>query len=160
MRRVALSILRDAAHAQDVTHDVFLRLWSQPDAFDAARGDLGPYLCLMARSRAIDKWRTRQSADRALTRIKHELGRRPDDEPVPTARLDRAEVRGVLGQALRDLPSSQREALTWLFYEGLSVPEIAHRSAIPLGTAKSRVRIGLVRMRAALTQDTRISGLT
>ena len=61
----ALRILGSPAQAQDVTQDVFLRLWRKPESFDARRGGLGPYLRLMARSRALDLWREGQAAGRA-----------------------------------------------------------------------------------------------
>ena len=61
----ALRVLGDPAQAQDVVQDVFLKLWRKPERFDARRGDLGPYLRLMARSRALDLWRERDAASRA-----------------------------------------------------------------------------------------------
>ena len=65
--RAAYGIVRDATMAQDVTQDVFLRLWRRPRTFDAGRGELGSYLRLMARSRALDLWRETQAAGRAGT---------------------------------------------------------------------------------------------
>src|SRR5215218_7591190 len=94
----AMRILGNPAQAQDVTQDVFLRLWRRPGAFDARRGDLGPYLRLMARSRALDVWREGQAAGRASDRLKvvvsGEEGR-VDDTPAPSAERDeeRATVR-------------------------------------------------------------------
>src|SRR3712207_3344201 len=66
----AFRILGNAAQAQDVVQDVFLRLWRRPEAFDASRGELGSYLRLMARSRALDLWREGQAAGRASDRLK------------------------------------------------------------------------------------------
>ena len=71
----ALRILGDPVQAQDVTQDVFLRLWRRPEAFDARRGELGTYLRLMARSRALDLWREGQAAGRMSDRLKRR-GRR------------------------------------------------------------------------------------
>ena len=70
--RAAYRVLGDAAQAQDVVQDVFLKLWRQPGKFDARRGELGSYLRLMARSRALDLWREGQAAGRASDR--HKLG--------------------------------------------------------------------------------------
>src|SRR4051812_45330382 len=66
----AFGVLGDEALAQDVVQDVFLRLWRRPGAFDPARGELGPYLRLMARSRALDLWREGQVRGRAAERLK------------------------------------------------------------------------------------------
>src|SRR3954453_3268167 len=80
----AYRILGNAAQAQDVTQDVFLRVWRSPQKFDARRGELGSYLRLMARSRALDLWREAQAAGRAGDRLKVVVaqdGRRPDERP-------------------------------------------------------------------------------
>ncbi|MEA2438459.1 MAG: hypothetical protein QOF65_3015, partial [Thermoleophilaceae bacterium] len=74
----ALRILQNPAQAQDVTQDVFLRVWRTPQKFDARRGELGSYLRLMARSRALDLWREGQAAGRAGDRLKLVVAR---DEP-------------------------------------------------------------------------------
>ena len=81
----ALRILGDPAQAQDVTQDVFLKLWRSPEKFDARRGSLGPYLKLMGRSRALDLWREGQAAGRASDRLKvvvGQAGEHVDDAPV------------------------------------------------------------------------------
>ncbi len=80
----ALRILGDPARAQDVMQDVFLKLWRKPEKFDARRGQLGPYLKLMARSRALDLWREGQAAGRASDRLKVVVGQaegRVEDVP-------------------------------------------------------------------------------
>ena len=123
--RAAYGIVRDATMAQDVTQDVFLRLWRRPRTFDAGRGEIGSYLRLMARSRALDLWREGQAAGRAGDRLRlvtETQERRPDDlPPVAVERdHDRAEVR----EALRELPSVQREAIVLAYWGGLT----AHRS--------------------------------
>jgi RNA polymerase sigma-70 factor (ECF subfamily) len=149
--RTAYGIVRDATMAQDVTQDVFLRLWRRPRTFDAGRGEIGSYLRLMARSRALDLWREGQAAGRAGDRLRlvtETQERRPDDlPPVAVERdHDRAEVR----EALRELPSVQREAIVLAYWGGLTAAQIARRSGVPLGTAKSRIRLGLSRLRDVL----------
>jgi RNA polymerase sigma-70 factor (ECF subfamily) len=144
----ALRILGNPAQAQDVVQDVFLRLWRRPEAFDARRGELGPYLRLMARSRALDVWREGQAAGRASDRlalVTPEDDGRPDDRPDARAELE--EGRGAVRAALRRLPSAQREALVLAYWGGLTADQIARRSDVPLGTAKSRIRLGLARLR-------------
>jgi RNA polymerase sigma-70 factor (ECF subfamily) len=148
---VAQRVLGDAAQAQDVTQDVFLRLWRHPERFDPARGEIGPYLRLMARSRAIDLLREGQAAGRAGDRLRVIAGRedgRPDEAPVEaTLRgADREEVTAAVGE----LPEAQREAVLLAYWGGLTADEIARRSAVPLGTAKSRLRLALGKLRTDL----------
>jgi RNA polymerase sigma-70 factor, ECF subfamily len=144
----ALRILGNGAHAQDVVQDVFLRLWRRPRSFDERRGALGSYLRLMARSRALDLWREAQAGGRASDRLKLVVADEDpgvDVAPGPAAEL--AETRGVLGEALGRLPDAQREALLLAYWGGMTADEIARRSSVPLGTAKSRIRLGLSKLR-------------
>ena len=140
-------VLGDHALAGDVVQDVFLRLWRRPQAFDAARGDLGTYLRLMARSRAVDLWRESQSRGRATDRLKLVTGEdlRPADRPDEA--LERSADRSVVRAALRELPEAQREALVLAYWGGMTAEQIALREHIPLGTAKSRIRLGLAKLR-------------
>jgi len=147
----ALRVLGNPAQAQDVTQDVFLRLWRAPGKFDPRRGDLGAYLRLMARSRALDVAREGQAAGRASDRLKVAVGLTPprEDARPDTAtelRRDRADVRA----ALRGLPEPQREAIVLAYWGGLTAGEVARRVGVPLGTAKSRIRLGLARLRDAV----------
>jgi RNA polymerase sigma-70 factor (ECF subfamily) len=147
----ALRVLGNPATAQDVAQDVFLRLWRSPGKFDARRGDLGAYLRLMARSRALDLWRTGQAAGRATDRMKIAAGLdEPRAEEQPAVHAEHDERRRALRAALGTLPEAQREAVVLAYWGGLTADEIARRAGVPLGTAKSRVRLGLQRMRAEL----------
>src|SRR5215203_5492368 len=97
--------LGDAGQAQDVVQDVFLRLWRRPATFDAARGELGPYLRLMARSRALDLWREWQAAGRASDRLKVVVsGAEARVEDSPAAATERDDTRASVREALRHLP--------------------------------------------------------
>jgi RNA polymerase sigma-70 factor (ECF subfamily) len=150
----ALRVLANPVTAQDVAQDVFLRLWRRPGAFDARRGDLGAYLRLMARSRALDLWRSAQAGGRATDRLKIASGRdeprAEEQEEQPAVRFERSEDERTVRAALGALPEPQREAVVLAYWGGLTADEIAARSGVPLGTAKSRVRLGLQRMRAEL----------
>ncbi|MGZ4271763.1 MAG: RNA polymerase sigma factor [Solirubrobacteraceae bacterium] len=146
--RAAYRVLGSAAQAQDVVQDVFLKLWREPEKFDSRRGELGSYLRLMARSRALDAWREGQAAGRASDRLKLDVGRdegRPDERPAIAAERE-GEWR-TLRDALRGLPAVQREAVVLAYWGGLTADQIARRSNVPLGTAKSRIRLGLARLR-------------
>src|SRR3954469_10837537 len=136
----AYGVLGDAARANDVVQDVFLRLWRRPEAFDPARGELGRYLRLMARSRALDLWREAQVRARATERL----------ERITLPRFEeRAWERNHEGElvraALGELPPAQREALVLTYWGGLSADQISRHTQVPLGTAKSRIRLGLAR---------------
>jgi RNA polymerase sigma-70 factor, ECF subfamily len=145
----ALAVLRDPGRAEDVTQEVFLRLWLDPGRFDARRGPLGPYLRLMARSRALDIWRSERSGDRARERaaLLHGREEAPDEERPDVAAEHDADRTTVLG-ALRRLPAAQSEAIFLRYFGDLGVAEIAERAGVPVGTAKGRIRIGLEKLRA------------
>ena len=145
----ALRILNDPARAQDVAQDVFLRVWRNPKRFDASRGELGSYLRLMARSRALDLWREGQAAGRARDRLEVVVAQdEPRVDDRPSALVEREEDREVVREALRRLPEAQREALVLAYWGGMTADQIARRSGVPLGTAKSRIRLGLAKLRS------------
>ncbi|MDQ6751811.1 MAG: sigma-70 family RNA polymerase sigma factor [Actinomycetota bacterium] len=144
----AYRILGSDAQSQDVTHDVFLAMWRSPEKFDARRGELGSYLRLRARSRALDVWREGQAGGRATDRLRTVADRaetRVEDRPEVIA--ERRAQSAIVCSALRRLPPLQREALVLAYWGGLTADEIARRSRVPLGTAKSRLRLGLARLR-------------
>ena len=104
MRAAANRVLRDSAAAEDVVHDIFMHLWRKPRSFDPARGNLGSYLTMMARSRALDRWRTRSAREAAVDRTKAEI--RPEsmvaeDAAEPVVRRD---DRSRILRALDELP--------------------------------------------------------
>src|SRR5215212_10320533 len=104
----AMRILGNQAQAQDVVQDVFLRVWRRPRTFDARRGELGSYLRLMARSRALDLWREGQAAGRASDRLKLAVATEPpraEDRPGDMA--ERESDRRLVRAALAELPASQ-----------------------------------------------------
>jgi RNA polymerase sigma-70 factor, ECF subfamily len=145
----AYRVLQSSSAAQDVVQDVFLRVWRNPEKFDARRGQLGSYLRLMARSRAVDLWRESQASGRAEDRLKGVVGHeppRPDAQPdhLALASADRSTVRDALGR----LPGPQREALVLAYWGGMSAREVAAAAKVPFGTARSRMRLGLEKLRA------------
>src|SRR3954464_11508555 len=147
----AYRVLGNAAQSQDVVQDVFLRVWRNPQKFDARRGELGSYLRLMARSRAVDLWREGHASGRAEDRLKAVVGHeppRPDAQPdhLALASADRSTVRDALGR----LPRPRGGGLVLAYWGGLTADQIAARAGVPLGTAKSRIRLGLARLRAEL----------
>jgi RNA polymerase sigma-70 factor, ECF subfamily len=145
----AMAVLHDHARAQDVVQDVFLRLWRRPDAFDPRRGGLETYLRLMARSRALDVRREAQATSRVGERLGRLTERTAPVAPGAAAAVERREVRTAIGR----LPHGQREAVVLAYWGGLTAAEIARHADVPLGTAKSRVRLGLIKLREAYETD-------
>jgi RNA polymerase sigma-70 factor (ECF subfamily) len=121
----AMRILGNGAQAQDVVQDVFLRVWRRPHAFDAGRGEIGTYLRLIARSRALDLWREAQVAGRGSDRLKvvAEAERQVEDSPATAA--ERHHTRKRVREALSRLPEPQREALVLAYWGGLTADEAA-----------------------------------
>jgi RNA polymerase sigma-70 factor (ECF subfamily) len=148
VQAAAMAVLHDHARAQDVVQDVFLRLWRRPHAFDSRRGDLGPYLRLMARSRALDVRREAQASTRAGERLRLTAERTP-----PVHATAAAVERHAMCTAMRRLPDGQREAVVLAYWGGLTAAEIARHADVPVGTAKSRVRLGLIKLREAYEAD-------
>jgi len=143
----AQAVLGDPARAEEVAQEVFYRLWRDPGRFDSQRGELGPYVVLMARSRALDLWRTDQTARRAQDRV--EVVAAATDPPAdvsPDAVMERHAERAILLRGLSGLPAAQREALVLTYWGDLTVAEIARRCRVPLGTVKSRLRLGLEKL--------------
>ncbi|PTL55037.1 RNA polymerase sigma factor [Paraconexibacter algicola] len=144
----AYRILGNDAQAQDVAQDVFLRVWRNPGKYDARRGELGSYLRLMARSRALDLWRESQAAGRATDRLKVVVSMdAPRFDQRPDQVAEREGDRRIVRDALRVLPDAQREAVVLAYWGGLTADQIARRAGVPLGTAKSRIRLGLAKLR-------------
>jgi RNA polymerase sigma-70 factor (ECF subfamily) len=143
-------VLHDEAAAEDVVQDVFVQLWIRPHSYNPARGPLASYVSMLARSRALDRWRSRHARQSAADRAEEEA--RVVTEPVESAAepvLRRETSQALLG-VLESLPGDQREALLLAYGRGLTAQEIARARSLPLGTAKSRVRLGLRKARANL----------
>lgn len=148
---LALRIVGEQSEAEDVVQEVFAQAWRQAARFDARRGSVIAWLLVMTRTRAIDRLRARQSRpDRAVAPDPQLLDRLPAESGDPAAVMAAEEDAVRVRRALNDLPMLQRVAIELAFYEGLSQSEIAERLEQPLGTVKTRIRLGLLRLRDAL----------
>jgi RNA polymerase sigma-70 factor (ECF subfamily) len=145
VHRAANAILRDPALAEDVVQEVFERVW-RGSGHDERRGPLGPYLNLLARSRALDLWRRSRTAERTQQRLEQQAGSPLAASQLPEAALARAMERQLARAAVRRLPHEQRHAIGLAYWGGLSTQELATVEGIPLGTAKSRLRLGLAKL--------------
>jgi RNA polymerase sigma-70 factor (ECF subfamily) len=150
--RAAASVLGDAALAEDVAQEVFLALW-RGGGYDPTRGALGPYLRLLARSRALDVWRRSRARDRTMSRLKERTVLDSAVAEAPQHTVLRAADRDIALSAVRRLPVDQRRAIGLTYWADLTAQQAAEVEGIPLGTAKSRVRMALHK----LAQDPVIS---
>ena len=126
---VAMRITADHAAAEDVTQDVFVHLWQHPDRYDPHRGALRSWLCLLARSRALDWVRRRRAQDRWHA-------------AAAAIAPGQAEAK-VVREAVAALPDRQREAVVLAYYRGRTYREVARDLSIPEGTAKWRLKAAL-----------------
>ena len=140
---VALRVLGDPGHAEDVMQEVLFKVWREPQAFLEGRGSLGAWLAVIARNRAIDTLRRRKPSDAvedvvlvAKTNIASEFEHKAMVEKVRVV--------------LRALPPEQQMPMELAYFEGLSHSEIAARTGDPLGTVKTRIRSALTTLRRAM----------
>ena len=152
---LALRITSSTVEAEDVVIDTFWQIWQQADRYDQTRGSFGAWLFTIARSRALDRLRARQRSP--LTepnqRAEAEAAQRAASNDSPEQNLWAAEQSALVRAALAELTPAQRQAIELAYYHGLSHTEIAERLSEPLGTIKTRIRLGLMKMREHLSQS-------
>jgi RNA polymerase sigma-70 factor (ECF subfamily) len=150
---VALRVLHDHALAEDVTQEVFLRIWRQPASFDPERGRFISWISSVARNRALDEQRRMTRRRRAEDPDEGPMLRLPaegrGDDPATEA--VHADERRRVQEAMLELPEAQRIVIELAYFGGLTQTEIAERTGDPLGTIKTRVRLGMRKLREALT---------
>jgi RNA polymerase sigma-70 factor (ECF subfamily) len=147
---LAVRILRSQQDAEDLVQDVFVQAWRQAGRYDADRGTVAAWLLMQTRSRAIDKLRSRRARPEG-TEVDGILEQQRDPAAGADVQVVRLEQADAVRRALEDLPHTQKAALELAYYEGLTHVEIAERLEEPLGTVKTRIRQGLLRLRDALT---------
>jgi RNA polymerase sigma-70 factor, ECF subfamily len=148
---MALRILRDREQAAELLQEVYLEVWRKVARYDVGRGTPIAWLITLTRSRAIDRLRSRAA--------KHPLSESldgpsaaqvPDRNPGPFEAQADEELRKLVGEALNSLPEAQQQAIELAYYEGLTHMEIAARLNQPLGTVKTRIKLGMSKLREAL----------
>jgi RNA polymerase sigma factor (sigma-70 family) len=145
---LALAILRDPALAEDIAQEAFLRAWRHGPSYDPRRGTVAAWLLRITRNLAIDALRLRRAEVMDPDVLAGLVP--PDDASVEEAAMTSASAAAVR-RALRSLPEEQARALMLAAFYGRTAEEISRAEAIPLGTAKNRIRLGLRRIRALLT---------
>jgi RNA polymerase sigma-70 factor (ECF subfamily) len=148
---LAYRITGDVTAAEDAVQEAFLGVWRHAARYEVARGSVRTWLLSIVHHRAVDSLRRR----RATTTLPERDDAPPDVLTLPdlwgdvAARLDRDEIQRVLA----GIPAAQRESIELAYFGGLTQVEIATRLELPLGTVKSRQRLGLLAMRRALTGE-------
>jgi RNA polymerase sigma-70 factor, ECF subfamily len=150
---MAFSLLRDQSLAEDVAQEVFLALWRRAGRFDPERGVFRHWFLHLAHNRIIDEIRKRKrvavhSADKTPEEVEYQL-------VAPGNTADQAITAVMFGsaaEALKLLPEEQRTAVVMAYLEGATQQEIADRTGVPLGTVKTRLRLGLIKLRQQLSE--------
>jgi RNA polymerase sigma-70 factor (ECF subfamily) len=142
-----MRILNNREEAEDVLQEVFLQVWRKAGDFDENRGRPFTWLVTLGRSRGIDRLRTLSARERAV-----EAGAREASEEISDAASDafKSEQRDLVNDALAQLPDEQKRPLMLAYFDGLTQSEIATRLGAPLGTVKTRMRTGMLKLREQL----------
>jgi RNA polymerase sigma-70 factor, ECF subfamily len=138
-------LTRDAQLAEEATQDTFVTLWKRADTYDPQRAKVTTWLFVIARNRAIELVRSRARVPEPRESVEP-----PGEEANPADLIQIADDAERIALAVAELPEGQLEAIQLAYFEGLSHTEIAERLGQPLGTIKSRIRLGLDRLRALL----------
>ena len=146
---LARRVLNNATEAEDVTQEVFLRLWNQPERFDPARGALRSFLLTQSHARSVDAIRSLNSRRAREVNDAHRTARSDYDMQHEVWDITMAEE---LTHALAQLPEEERRAIELAYFQGLTYVKVAEILNEPEGTVKSRIRSGMRRMRGALVE--------
>lgn len=145
---LVLRILGNPADAEEVSLDVYMQAWRDARRFDSTRGSVGAWLMTIARSRALDRLRSHES------RQKRETGPvdydRPSDAPTPEELSAMSEDRRTVAEAMASLVPEHRVVIELAYFRGMSHSEMAAHLDLPLGTVKTRVRLGMMRLRESI----------
>ena len=148
---LALRILNNRDEASELLQDVYIEAWRKAGSFDPKRGSPMAWLITLTRSRAIDRLRASASRGRNLTdSIEETSDDLPSALPDPFDTHALEELRMLVMEAFKDLPAPQQEAIELAFYGGLTHAEIAAKLDKPIGTVKTRIKLGMNKLRYAL----------
>ncbi len=142
-------ILNNREAAEEVTLDVYTQVWRQAHTYDSTRGAPGAWLMMLARTRAIDRFRAGAVEHGRLESLDAAALFASDDD-TPEQDVEGQERRRYVRQALSMLTAEQRQAIALAYFYGLSQSEIAEKLQLPLGTVKTRIRLGMIKLREAL----------
>ena len=151
---LAVRMLGNREEAAELLQDVYLEVWRKVSRYDVGRGTPIAWLITLTKSRAIDRLRARASRGyRATNSLEGGTATQvADPAPSPLETQADQELRTAIGAAVAGLPQSQQQAIELAYYEGLSHTEIATRLNQPLGTVKTRIKLGMSKLRESLQQ--------
>lgn len=151
---VLIRILSNPEDAREVLQETFVQIWNRADQYDSERGSEMAWLVSICRNRGIDRIRARKLREIRESEAGIEILSRGPDVSVSTGTDDvlRSETQKLIRRALEDLPAAQRTALELAYFEGLSQSEIARKLREPLGTVKTRMHLGMKKLRDGLKQ--------
>ncbi|MBL8218148.1 MAG: sigma-70 family RNA polymerase sigma factor [Bryobacterales bacterium] len=147
---LAMRMLSNVEDAEEVTLDVYNQAWRLAKTFDPSRGTVTAWLMTMARTRALDKLRARSSRQKNIDPMPEHYDA-PSAGDSPEDQSATAEQRRIVLAALNQLPADQRRALELAYFQGMSHAELAAALGEPLGTVKTRIRLGMMKLRELLT---------
>jgi RNA polymerase sigma-70 factor (ECF subfamily) len=156
---LVLRIVREPATAEEVSLEVYMQVWRTAATYDTERGSVTAWLATAARSRALDWMRSKQARLYRDGQGMEDLPELMDVRVNPEQSLAQTQQATFVRQAMNALPSEQRIALDLGFYSGLTHSEIAERLNLPLGTVKSRIRMGMTKLREMLGPLQEAAGL-
>lgn len=148
---LARRVLRSHEEAEDVVQESFLELWRRAGQYERSRGGVRAWLLTITRTRAIDRLRTRASAQRTASEAA--VQPEPAPPPFPLELASQRQERERIAAALSQLPAEQRTALELVYFEGLTQSEVATRTEAPVGTVKTRLRLALEKLAVALAGE-------
>src|SRR5262245_3135904 len=140
----------DRAAAEDIVQDVFLAVWRNAGRFDPERGTVRAWLLQIAHHRVLNELRRRSRQPAPEPDGDARLGEIESRDPGPAERIIEERRRDLVAAALDELPDAQREALGLAYFDDLTHEQVATRLDLPLGTAKTRIRTGLQKLRTTL----------
>ncbi len=152
---LALRIVRDAADAEEAVLETMAQAWRDATRFDEAKASVIAWMTMMTRSRALDMVRARQRREKMTDSAGNEPQQpvaMSQETPLADVQLEQTERAGAVVAALATLPVAQREVIELAFFEGLTHPEVASRLREPLGTVKTRIRLGMQKLRETLVR--------
>ena len=149
---IAFSILGDPPLAEDVTQDVFLKIWRNVERYDPAKAKVNTWLSRIARNRAIDVLRKQKPLQRQVSWV-YTQEQEPGDGVTPEDRVSQHLTGTRVRQALAQLPEEQREALALAYFQNMTQQAIADKLGEPLGTIKTRIRLGMQKLRGILIDE-------
>lgn len=154
LKALILRVIHNDAEADDLLQEIFMEIWNHAKNFSAQKGKPLGWMVTLARRRAIDALRKKQSHSRAEERLRHETEQQPDAwvHNTTVEEVSFGDIRALVHRVISTLPEAQRQAIDLAFFRGMSQREIAALTNTPLGTVKTRLELGLKKIHDGLKE--------